>query len=90
MNGSKARAASSVAGGTPTGLGENARKDVGGALEALLADMWLRFWIPRRDSSCRPPLKSPINKRRTSSVRSSPRAAATRRRCSSIGQWGRW
>src|SRR5271170_5992793 len=38
MNDSKAHLSSAAAGGTPTGLGENARKDVGGALEALLAD----------------------------------------------------
>jgi starvation-inducible DNA-binding protein len=43
MNDSKARASDAVAGGTPTGLGDNARKDVGGALEALLADTFALY-----------------------------------------------
>ena len=38
MNDGKARGSGAAAGGTPTGLGKNAGKDVGGALEALLAD----------------------------------------------------
>ena len=43
MNDSKVPVSSAAAGGTPTGLGENARKDVGGALEALLADTFALY-----------------------------------------------
>src|SRR5271170_2238529 len=43
MNDSKAHLSSAAAGGTPTVLGENAMKDVGGALETLLADTFALY-----------------------------------------------
>src|SRR5271168_2369829 len=43
MNDSKAHLSSAAAGGTPTGLGENAMKDVGGTLETLLADTFALY-----------------------------------------------
>ena len=43
MNENMAHLSSAGTGGSPTGLGENARKDVGGALEALLADTFALY-----------------------------------------------
>jgi starvation-inducible DNA-binding protein len=43
MNDSKARASGAATGGMRTGLGENARKDVGRSLVALLADVFALY-----------------------------------------------